>query len=83
MERQKNKNQENRILLESRLRYHLRCLREDATDPEMTTMERLMLVRDRARRIREIRREMEASYEDFKASRGQQTPRLSRQFGSG
>jgi hypothetical protein len=44
-----------RLLLESRLRYHLRCLREDATDPEMTSLERLALIRDRARRMREIR----------------------------
>jgi hypothetical protein len=50
-----------RILLESRLRYHHRCLREDATDPEMTSLERLALVRDRVRRLREIRRELEAT----------------------
>ena len=48
-----------RILLESRLRYHLCCLREDATDPELTSLERLALVRDRAARIREIRWELE------------------------
>ena len=47
-------------LLESRLAYHLRCLREDAMDPEMSTPERLALVRNRAARIREIRRELEA-----------------------
>ncbi|MGD0267379.1 MAG: hypothetical protein ABSD47_20910 [Candidatus Methylomirabilota bacterium] len=35
-------------LLESRLAYHLRCLREDATDPDTTSVERLALVRDRA-----------------------------------
>jgi hypothetical protein len=45
--------------LESRLSYHLRCLREDATDPELTGLERLALVRDRARWIREIRQEMD------------------------
>ena len=33
-----------RILLESRLRYHLCCLREDATDPELTSLERLALI---------------------------------------
>ncbi|MGD0265791.1 MAG: hypothetical protein ABSD47_12685 [Candidatus Methylomirabilota bacterium] len=48
-----------RALLESRLTYHLRCLREDATDPELTALERLALVRDRAARIREIRWELE------------------------
>ncbi len=31
------------VLLESRLAFHLRCLREDATDPEMSTLERLAL----------------------------------------
>jgi hypothetical protein len=54
MPRQKDKRQEDRTLLESRLRYHYRCLREDATDPEMTSLERLALVRDRAKRIQEI-----------------------------
>ena len=44
-----------RILLESRLRYHHRCLWEDATDPELTSLERLALIRDRARRMGEIR----------------------------
>ncbi|MGD0264743.1 MAG: hypothetical protein ABSD47_07270 [Candidatus Methylomirabilota bacterium] len=47
-----------RTLLESRLAYHLRCLREDATDPEMSGLVRLALVGDRARRIREIRQEL-------------------------
>ncbi len=46
-------------LLASRLAYHLRCLREDATDPEISTLERLGLVRERAVRIREIRRDLE------------------------
>jgi hypothetical protein len=50
--------------LESRLAYHLRCLREDATDPDISPIERLALVRDRAARIREIRRELK----DAKAS---------------
>ena len=47
--------------LELRRLYHLRCVGEDATDPEMTNVEPLALVRDRARRIREIRRELEAA----------------------
>ncbi len=51
--------QAGRLRLESRLRYHLRCLREDATDPALTSVERLALVRDRAKRIREIQRELE------------------------
>jgi len=59
MPTRKNKAQESRVLLESRLAYHLRCLREDATDPELTDLERLALVRDRARRIREIRQTLE------------------------
>ncbi len=45
-----------RGLLEFRLAYHLRCLREDATDPAASPLERLALVRDRAARIQEIRR---------------------------
>jgi hypothetical protein len=49
-----------RILLESRLAYHLRCLREDATNPDLTAVERLTLVRGRAVRMREIERELEA-----------------------
>lgn len=47
-------------LLESRLGYHLRCLREDATDPELKSFERLALVRERAARIREIRQRLKA-----------------------
>lgn len=58
MPRQRDKRQENRVLLESRLAYHLRCLREDAADPAMTSLERLALVRDRTRRIREVRQEL-------------------------
>ena len=53
--------QAQRILLKSRLAYHLRCLPDDVTDPEMTALERLALVRDRARRIREIRMELAAA----------------------
>ncbi len=49
-----------RLLLRSRLRYHHRCLREDATDPDLTTLERLTLVRDRVTRMREIERELDA-----------------------
>jgi len=48
-----------RALLESRLAYHLRCLREDATDPKTKPWERLALVRDRGRRIRTIRHMLE------------------------
>lgn len=44
-----------RTHLASRLAYHLRCLSEDAADPELTSLERLALIRDRARRMREIR----------------------------
>lgn len=46
-------------LLASRLRYHLRCLREDATDPQMSSLERLALVWDCVRRIRGIRETLE------------------------
>jgi len=52
--------QAHRILLESRLLYHLRCLREDATDPTLSPLERMAVVQDRARRIREIRGELKA-----------------------
>ncbi len=48
-----------RVLLEARLTYHLRCVREDDTDPEMSTLERLVLVRDRTRRIQEIKHALE------------------------
>ncbi len=46
-------------LLPSRLAYHLCCLAEDATDPELSSLEHLALVWDRAARIREIRRNLE------------------------
>ncbi len=49
-----------RTLLKSRLRYHLRCLKEDATDPDLTVLERLTLVRDRVARMQEIERELSA-----------------------
>ena len=47
--------------LASRLVYHLRCLREDATDLYQTALERLTLVRDRAARLQENRRELGAA----------------------
>jgi hypothetical protein len=49
-----------RTLLASRLRYHHRCLREDATNPDLTALERLALVRGRVTRMREIEREVDA-----------------------
>ncbi len=48
-----------RALLESRLAYYRRCLREDATDPEMSSFERLALVKDRVARMREITQTLE------------------------
>jgi hypothetical protein len=36
------------------------ALREDATNPELTSLRRITLVRDRAKRIRQIERELEA-----------------------
>lgn len=53
--------QAGRTLLASRLVYHRRCLREDATNPDLTALERLALVRERAARIPEIRRELEST----------------------
>ncbi len=50
-------------ILHSRLAYHLRRLREDATDPAIPTLERLVLVRERVARIREIRRELNGTAE--------------------
>ncbi len=61
MHKQEQGRQENSTILHSRLAYHLRCLREDATDPAMTSLERLALVRDRTARIREIRDALENS----------------------
>ncbi len=52
-------------LLASRLAYHLR--REDATSPDLPRAERLAVVRDRAARIREIRRQL-ASLTDVTAT---------------
>lgn len=54
-----------RILLESRLRYHHCCLREDATNPELITLERLTLVRGRAERVREIREDAKVAALSF------------------
>jgi len=48
-------------LLESRLCYHLRCQAEDATDLELSRVERLALVRDRVARIRQIRAKLKGS----------------------
>ncbi len=45
-------------LLASGLAYHLRSLREDTTDPDLSSVDRLALVRERAMRIREIRRNL-------------------------
>ena len=42
-------------LLESRLAYHHRCLREDATDPKLPALERLALERDREARVQAVR----------------------------
>jgi len=39
--------------------YHLRYLREDATDPELFTEERLAVVLDRVVQVREFRRELD------------------------
>lgn len=39
----------------------LRCLTEDATDADLSSVERLALVRDRARCMRDIRRTLAAS----------------------
>jgi hypothetical protein len=41
--------------------FHFRCLPDDPTDPEMSALERLALVGDRAVRIREIERELETA----------------------
>ncbi len=56
--------------LEPRLTYHLCCLREDATDPNIPAVERLALVRDRAKRIREIRLEIAAANQETEGRRG-------------
>ena len=39
------------------------CLQEDATQPDLSALERLALVSDRGRRIREIRRMLAGSHE--------------------
>ncbi len=74
--------QEPRVPLESRLAYHLRCLREVATDPDLSPQERLALVRDRASRIREIRRELDARRDGvgmWAQGEGYESPRPFRQ----
>lgn len=48
-------------LLESHLVYDLRCLREAATDPALSSVERLARVLDRTKRIREIREQLTAA----------------------
>ncbi len=53
--------QARRFVLESRLRYHHGCLREDATDPDLTSVQRLTLVRRRVARMREIERELKGT----------------------
>jgi hypothetical protein len=58
----------NHALVEARLASHLPCLREDTTNPVPPAVERLASVRDRAKRIGEIRerlpgRESEARWD--------------------
>jgi hypothetical protein len=53
--------------LESHLAYHLRCMRADATDPALSSLGRLALLRDRAARIGEIRQKMAAMKKEAKA----------------
>lgn len=52
-------NSKERFPLRSRLVHHLRCLQEDATDPELSQLERLALLWDRARRVGEIKVELD------------------------
>ena len=61
MEKTARPTRKDRAVLEDRLTYHLRCLSEDATHPDFTPLVRLTLVRDRAKRIREIRRELKTA----------------------
>jgi hypothetical protein len=49
-------------VLGSRLADQLACLQEDARDPERSSQERLALVRDRAQRIRGIRKALRAGH---------------------
>ncbi len=53
-ERTADSSQVQRLLLESRLRYHHRCLRDDATNPDLTALERLTLMQGRIAGMREI-----------------------------
>jgi hypothetical protein len=55
--------EEDASLFKSRLAYHLRCLAEAATDPDMSSVERLAVVRGRAKKIREIRHMLTAAAE--------------------
>jgi hypothetical protein len=50
----------NRPPLEFCLHYHLRCMREDATDPVLTALDRVTLVRGREERVRGIELESAA-----------------------
>ncbi len=65
MEKTTRPTRKDRAGLEDRLAYHLACLREDATDPELTSLERLALVRGRVVRVREIRRALAATTGDL------------------
>ncbi len=53
---EKCRSQDDANILESRHAHNLSCLREDATDPGVSTLEQLALVQDREARIREIRK---------------------------
>jgi len=54
--------------LQSRLAYHLRCLAEDATDPDLSGVERLVLLQDRTKKIREIRHMLAATADSYRTS---------------
>jgi len=56
-EKTASNSQAQRTLLESRPQCHIRCLREDAVDPALSNLDRLALVNNPARRIREIGQE--------------------------
>ncbi len=66
----KRRSEKNHSILESRLGYHLRCLHEDATHPDLISLERLTLVRDRVKRIREIRQGIAAANQETEQRRG-------------
>jgi hypothetical protein len=48
------------------LAFHLRCPREDVTDPNLSSLERLALVRERVAGVREIRRALAAMTADLR-----------------